>query len=604
MSDLSPILRDPERLATLRRTGLLDTSPEEVFDRLTRLATKILEVPVSFIALVDEDRDFYKSQCGFGEPLGSEREISGTTFCHYTIPSDRPLLIPDTRADPVYREVPTVKSLGIVAYAGIPLITSEGHALGSFCAVDFVPRNWKETDVEVLTELAASTVREIELRMEVAERRRSEEERLQLLERERQSRGEAERRAVEEAALRRAAEAVSASFTVEETSLRIAESALDATRADGAFVERIDIERGEVEVIALAGDPVPPLGTRIPYQGSYTQLVVERMAAELIPSVSAADRPLPGDLAERCGDCSALVVPLLNAGEPIGTLNLLRRAERHAFRDDEIARAQTFGDLAALAFRKIHLLEESERRREEIERVTESRARLIRGFSHDLKNPLGAADGHASLLEDGILGELEPRQKNSVGRIRASISSALGLINDLVELARAEAGQIEIQTAPTDVREVVHVIAGEYQAQAEAAGLTMRTELPEEFPVVESDPSRVRQILGNLISNAVKYNHESGEVAVRVGVRERNGVRAGRWIAVDVADTGPGIPRDKQHLLFREFSRLEPGTKHGAGLGLAISQKLAHALGGEITLQSEEGQGSTFTLWLPGPQEQ
>jgi signal transduction histidine kinase len=73
---------------------------------------------------------------------------------------------------------------------------------------------------------------------------------------------------------------------------------------------------------------------------------------------------------------------------------------------------------------------------------------------------------------------------------------------------------------------------------------------------------------------------------------------------VDVADTGPGIPRDKQHLLFREFSRLEPGTKHGAGLGLAISQKLAHALGGEITLQSEEGQGSTFTLWLPGPQEQ
>ncbi|HEV2130925.1 MAG TPA: GAF domain-containing protein, partial [Longimicrobiaceae bacterium] len=453
MSDFTHILRDPERLAALRKTGLLDTPPEDVFDRLTRLATKILDVPVSFIALVDEDRDFYKSQCGFGEPLASGREITGTTFCHYTIPTDRPLLIRDTRADPVYREVPTVKSLGIVAYAGIPLVTSEGHALGSFCAVDFEPRQWRETDVEVLTELAASTVREIELRVEVAERRRVEEERLQLLEREREARGEAERRAVEEAALRRAAEAVTSSFTVEETSHRIAESALDATRADGAFVERIDIERGEAEVIASAGDPAPPLAARIPYQGSYTQLVVERMEAELIPSVAAAERPLPADLAERCGDCSALVVPLLNAGEPIGTLILLRRAERNTFRADEIARAQTFGNLAALAFRKIHLLEESKRRREEIERVTESRARLIRGFSHDLKNPLGAADGHAALLEDGILGELEPRQLNSVGRIRASISSALGLINDLVELARAEAGQIEIQSGPTDVRE-------------------------------------------------------------------------------------------------------------------------------------------------------
>lgn len=304
-----------------------------------------------------------------------------------------------------------------------------------------------------------------------------------------------------------------------------------------------------------------------------------------------------------CGDCSALVVPLLDAGEPIGALILLRRPEHQSFRPDEIARARTFGDLAALAFRKIHLLEEAERRRSEIEQITESRARLVRGFSHDLKNPLGAADGHAALLDDGILGPLAPRQHQSVARIRASIRSALALIEDLLEHAHAEAGQIHVEPAPTDVREVAETLAGEYRAQAETAGLTMDTELPHEFPVVNSDPSRVRQILGNLISNAIKYNRRGGRIVIRVAVRERGDDPGGEWIAVDVSDTGVGIPEEKRHLLFQEFSRLEPGTGHGAGLGLAISQKISRALGGEITVQSVVGQGSTFTLWLPAAEE-
>lgn len=599
MSDPVSVVHDPERLAAVRRTGLLDTPPEELFDRLTRLATRILGVPVSFITLVDETRDYYVSQSGFGEPLASTREITGTTFCHNAIPMDRPLIINDTRADPVYREVPTVQSLGVAAYAGIPMITSDGHTIGSFCAVDFQPREWKETDVEVLTELAASTMREIELRAEIAERLRIQEERIRLLEQEREAREEAERRAVEEAALRRAAAAVTSTFTVEETSLRIAESALDATRADAAFVTRINIEANEVEVIAAAGELAPPLGSRVPYRGSYTELVVERMEPEFVARIGASDRPLPGDLIARCADCSLLVVPLADAGEPIGTLSVLQRPNGQAFQTDEIARARTFADLAALAFRKIHLLEEAERRRSEIEQITESRARLVRGFSHDLKNPLGAADGHAALLDDGILGPLEPRQHQSVVRIRASIRSALALIEDLLEHARAEAGQIHVENAPTDVREVAETIVGEYRAQVETAGLTLETELPHHFPVVSSDPSRVRQILGNLISNAIKYNRSGGRIVVRADVRERDDEPGEKWIAVDVADTGLGIPEEKRHLLFQEFSRLEPSSGQGAGLGLAISQKIARALGGEITLRSVVGEGSTFTLWLP-----
>ena len=162
-------LRTRERLDALAQTDLLDTPAEESFDRLTRLAAKLINVPATFISLVDEQRDFYKSCFGFGEPLASARETEGRTFCHYALVSSGPLLISDTMADPVFREVPTVQSLGVRAYAGIPLIMDAGHAIGSFCAIDFKPREWTALDVEILTELAASALREIKLRAALVE---------------------------------------------------------------------------------------------------------------------------------------------------------------------------------------------------------------------------------------------------------------------------------------------------------------------------------------------------------------------------------------------------------------------------------------------------
>lgn len=162
--ELQAILDDPERLRALHRTGLLDSAPEEPFDRLTRLAAKLLKVPAVFIALLDRDRDFYKSAVGFAEPLATRRQIEGRTFCHYTLGSTQPLVIGNALEDPAFRQVPTVESLGVRAYAGVPLITGDGHALGSFCAIDFVPRAWTAEDLEVLTELSQSAMNEIALR--------------------------------------------------------------------------------------------------------------------------------------------------------------------------------------------------------------------------------------------------------------------------------------------------------------------------------------------------------------------------------------------------------------------------------------------------------
>ena len=157
-------VHDQERLAAVNAIGLLDSPPTQGFDRITRLGAAVLNVPATFISLVDDHRDFYLSHCGVGEPLASERQLTGQTFCHFTIQGERPLIIPDTRADPVYAKVPTVESMGVAAYLGVPLVLLSGEVVGAFCAIDFAPHAWTESQVLAATDLASLVVSEIELR--------------------------------------------------------------------------------------------------------------------------------------------------------------------------------------------------------------------------------------------------------------------------------------------------------------------------------------------------------------------------------------------------------------------------------------------------------
>ena len=139
-------VHDETRLAAVRATGLLDSEVEESFDRLTRLAVHLVKAPAAFVSLVDESRDFYKSACGLAEPFATTRQVEGPTFCHFAIGSAEPLVIPDTSADPVYREVPTIGSLGVAAYVGIPIVI-DGQAIGAFCAIDSAPHAWSDAEI-------------------------------------------------------------------------------------------------------------------------------------------------------------------------------------------------------------------------------------------------------------------------------------------------------------------------------------------------------------------------------------------------------------------------------------------------------------------------
>jgi signal transduction histidine kinase len=168
-------LHDPERLGELRATALLDSPTEEAFDRLTRLASKLLQAPISTVTLVDEQRQFYLSCTGIPEPLASARETPlEMSFCKHTVVLGAPLIIPDTRGHPIVGDNPAIDGFGVLAYAGIPLLTESGHAIGTLCVMDFIPREWTDDQVASLTDLAAAVSTEIELRMDIAERTRVE----------------------------------------------------------------------------------------------------------------------------------------------------------------------------------------------------------------------------------------------------------------------------------------------------------------------------------------------------------------------------------------------------------------------------------------------
>jgi signal transduction histidine kinase len=240
---------------------------------------------------------------------------------------------------------------------------------------------------------------------------------------------------------------------------------------------------------------------------------------------------------------------------------------------------------------------EAERALAGMQRLAASRERLVRGVTHDLKNPLGAAEGYAQLLQEGIEGELAPGQARMVDGIRRCHASALALIQELLDFSRAESGSVELAREEVDCASVAREAAREYRASARVAGLELEVRLPEGPLACVTDRGRVLRIVGNLLSNAVKYTPAPGRVVLEG--RRAGADGGGGWIEVCVRDTGPGIPPEERERIFDEFHRLEGNGAGGHGLGLATSRRIARLLGGDIAVGEAREGGAEFTLRLP-----
>ena len=287
------------------------------------------------------------------------------------------------------------------------------------------------------------------------------------------------------------------------------------------------------------------------------------------------------------------------------------------------------GVAAAVGFIAFLLYERAQRRRLkersaelehlsfELARANRAKSEFLANVSHELRTPLAAIVGFVDLLRDGSYGELGPRMIGPVERIQASSAHLQTLVDQILDLARLSAGRLEARQEPLSLRAFVIDAASEVEPLVIAKGLTLSVQVPASLPRVSTDPTHLRQILVNLLGNAVKFTPTGGitlratfvpegAVARVIGGATRRPLLAagGDWIALQVVDTGIGIAERDQERIFEAFEQVEPGSRgdserRGTGLGLAITRRLARLLDGDITLESVPGQGATFTCWLP-----
>jgi len=217
-------------------------------------------------------------------------------------------------------------------------------------------------------------------------------------------------------------------------------------------------------------------------------------------------------------------------------------------------------------------------------------------MSHELRTHMNAIIGFTGTLLMGLAGPLTADQEKQLRTVQASAKHLLALINDLLDLAKIEAGKVELKLEPTDCKAVVEEVVATLRPQAEGKGLALQVTLPDQALTIHADRRALSQIIINLANNAIKFT-ERGSVHLKVNPGEANGKR---MVEFSVEDTGVGIRPEDQVKLFAAFAQVDQArrSREGTGLGLHLSQKLAELLGGKITFRSEYGKGSTFTLAL------
>lgn len=265
---------------------------------------------------------------------------------------------------------------------------------------------------------------------------------------------------------------------------------------------------------------------------------------------------------------------------------------------------------------------ELERLSTELLHANRAKSEFLANISHELRTPLNAIVGFVDLLREGMYGALAPRQIGPVDRIAASATHLRHLVDQILDLGRIAAGRLDVHLEPVDLRAFVLDVIAEVEPLINDRGLSLSIGVGSTLPRVRTDPTHLRQILVNLLGNAVKFTPEGG-IAVRsrlVGVIGQSGKfesfdpsaaqeahaphATTPWIALQVVDTGVGVAASDQSRIFDEFEQVNAGPRgdsmlRGTGLGLAISRRLARLLGGDVTLESDAGKGAVFTLWLP-----
>lgn len=381
-------------------------------------------------------------------------------------------------------------------------------------------------------------------------------------------------------------------------------------QSDGVLEEQTDRSTARIEALralarSIANEETADaalrlIAERIRSLAGATAVAIERHGGADTSNVAIAwagrDGASAADLNAEVEDADRVVIALGARNERIGAIVVWREPGATPVGADALEHLGDLANMAALALRRGQLEEQIRRMRAEQDQYVDAKFRFINGIGEELRNRLGAAAEYVQLLDTE--GELTEVEQKYIAGSRRSIDAAVRLIKELVQLTRAETGRLVLTPEPIHIDTVLRAAVRDYEITVREIGVAFDLVLPETLPVIETDLDQVRQILDNLLGNAVRYTPIGGRITVSADIRPgRRKTDPSKYVCVSIKDTGPGV--GDSDLIFEEVYRIE---RRGGmpGFRLAISRRIARLLGGELTLETSAEAGSTFTLWLPG----
>ena len=531
--------REDARLSSLHSYELLDTLPEASLDDLTKLAAQICGVPIALISLIDENRQWFKSRMG----LDAAQMPLSVSMCKYAVADRKTLVVSDARLDARFANNPLV--LGppnLRFYAGVPLFSASGAALGTLCILDSVPRNFDADALGLLTEFAA-----------MAETELQQGSQPQL----------ADIRAEEQALLRSVVDNIADGIFIVDLEGRV-------ESANPAAYQMFGYSTDDAQAKTLKDAPfmqLVPVGATV---GATT-------GATARASSAAASETTPADMVGVRADGSNFAIDLTRRAFTHGKCDWVL----YVLRDVSVQRAQQLSMVAA---------------HNEAIGAARAKTAFLATMSHEIRTPMNGVIGMTSLLLETPLNK---EQREFTETIRVSGETLLTVINDILDFSKYESGLVELEKHPFNLTDCIEETFALTASQASNKGLDLLYQIdPEIGSYVDGDLTRLRQVLSNLVSNAIKFT-EQGEVLVSVRQISIDGQN--QVLEFCVSDTGIGIPREKHTSIFSPFTQADTSTTRkygGTGLGLAIVSRLVQLMGGKVWLKSTVGQGTQFYFTL------